>query len=59
MASPDDWLHATGTVAGSWWPDYSSWLAERSGTAKKAPAELGGGKFTVLDAAPGRYVFDR
>jgi polyhydroxyalkanoate synthase subunit PhaC len=59
MATPDDWLHAAGTVAGSWWPDYSSWLAERSGGTKKAPAELGGGKFTVLDPAPGRYVFDR
>ena len=59
MASPDDWVRAAGSVAGSWWPDYSSWLAKRSGGAKKAPAELGGGKFTVLDPAPGRYVFDR
>ena len=59
LASADDWLRAADTVAGSWWPDYASWLAKRSGGAKKAPAELGGGKFTVLDPAPGRYVFDR
>jgi len=28
---PRDWLRAARTVPGSWWPDYSAWLAERSG----------------------------
>jgi poly(3-hydroxyalkanoate) synthetase len=46
-------------VAGSWWPDYSTWLAERSGGAKDAPDALGAAAFTPLDPAPGRYVFDR
>ncbi len=59
LPSADDWLGAAHTVAGSWWPDYSSWLAERSGGAKDAPAGLGAGRFGPLDPAPGRYVLDR
>ena len=59
LPGPDDWLRAAHTAAGSWWPDYSSWLAERGGGTKEAPAELGADGFPVLDPAPGRYVFDR
>jgi polyhydroxyalkanoate synthase subunit PhaC len=59
LAAPDDWLRTAQTVAGSWWPDYSSWLAERGGGVTDAPAELGAAEFPSLDPAPGRYVFDR
>ena len=59
LPDPDDWLRAAHTVAGSWWPDYSSWLAERGGGTKEAPTGLGAAGFPVLDPAPGRYVFDR
>ena len=56
---PEEWQGAAKTVAGSWWPDYSAWLAERSGGEKKAPAKLGATGYPQLDPAPGRYVFDR
>src|SRR6516164_4896109 len=59
LLGPSDWLGMARTVAGSWWPDYSTWLAERSGGAKDAPDALGAAGFTPLDPAPGRYVFDR
>ena len=59
LIGPADWLATARTVAGSWWPDYSTWLAERSGGAKDAPDALGAAGFTPLDPAPGRYVFDR
>jgi len=59
LVGPSDWLGMARTVAGSWWPDYSTWLAERSGGAKDAPDALGAAGFTPLDPAPGRYVFDR
>ena len=59
LSGPDDWLRAAHTAAGSWWPDYSSWLAERGGGTKQAPTGLGAAGFPVLDPAPGRYVFDR
>jgi polyhydroxyalkanoate synthase subunit PhaC len=57
-AAPD-WLAAVKESPGSWWTDYSSWLAERSGGTKDAPATLGGNGYTPSDAAPGRYVLDR
>ena len=56
---PEEWQGAAKTVAGSWWPDYSAWLAERSRGEKKAPAKLGATGYPQLDPAPGRYVFDR
>jgi polyhydroxyalkanoate synthase subunit PhaC len=58
-ADPRWWLEQAETVPGSWWPDYSSWLGERSGGQKKAPARLGRKTFPVLCPAPGTYVLDR
>jgi polyhydroxyalkanoate synthase len=57
--SAADWLAATPELPGSWWTDYSPWLAERSGGMKDAPGMLGGHGFTPSDPAPGRYVLDR
>jgi polyhydroxyalkanoate synthase subunit PhaC len=56
---PRDWLRAAQTVSGSWWPDYSSWLGERSGGQKNRRATLGRGEFQPMEAAPGLYVLDR
>src|ERR1039457_6739562 len=36
-----EWLAQAETVPGSWWPDYTSWLTERSGDMKQAPRTLG------------------
>ena len=58
-ADPRWWLEQAETVPGSWWPDYSSWLGERSGGQKKAPVRLGRKTFPVLCPAPGTYVLDR
>jgi polyhydroxyalkanoate synthase subunit PhaC len=58
-ADPREFLASAATVAGSWWPDYSSWLAERSGGEKKSPRTLGSKAHPVLTAAPGTYVHDR
>jgi polyhydroxyalkanoate synthase len=57
--SAADWLACTPEAPGSWWTDYSPWLAERSGGTKDAPGALGGNGFTPSDPAPGRYVLDR
>ena len=54
-----DWQAQAETVQGSWWPDYTSWLAERSGEMKQSPRTLGNAKFPPLDPAPGTYVFQR
>jgi polyhydroxyalkanoate synthase subunit PhaC len=58
-ADPAEWLGAATTVSGSWWPHYSSWLAERSGGMKKRRARAGSKAFAVLCPAPGTYVHDR
>jgi polyhydroxyalkanoate synthase subunit PhaC len=58
-ADPRQWLDQATTVSGSWWPDYSSWLTERSGGQKRSPVKLGRKTFPVLCAAPGTYVLDR
>ena len=58
-ADPAAWLAQAETVPGSWWPDYASWLAERSGGEKKRPAKLGSKRFPPVEPAPGRYVHDR
>jgi polyhydroxyalkanoate synthase subunit PhaC len=58
-AEPRDWLARARTVQGSWWPDYASWLAERSGGEKERPGGLGGNGFRPDGRAPGTYVLDR
>lgn len=55
----DAWLSGAQTQAGSWWPDWLAWLAERSGADKVAPKTLGGSGLDPLADAPGTYVFDR
>ena len=54
-----DWLAQAETVRGSWWADYTTWLAGRSGEMKDAPRTLGSAKFPPLDPAPGTYVLQR
>ncbi len=55
---PEEWLRQAETGHGSWWPDYASWLAERCGEEKAAPADLGGGGLAPVCDAPGTYVYD-
>ncbi len=55
----NEWLAQAETVQGSWWPDYTSWLADRSGEMKQSPRTLGNAKFLPLDPAPGTYILQR
>jgi polyhydroxyalkanoate synthase len=55
----NEWLARAETVQGSWWPDYTSWLAERSGEMKQAPRTLGSPHFRPLCPAPGTYILQR
>ena len=58
-ADPHEFLATATTVPGSWWTDYSSWLAERGGGPRKSPRTLGRKAYPVRGAAPGTYVHDR
>ena len=53
---PDAWLAASREVKGTWWEDWTSWLAERSAPDGPAPEMLGSAGYPVQDRAPGRYV---
>jgi polyhydroxyalkanoate synthase len=55
---PQEWLRQAESGHGSWWPDYASWLAERCGDERAAPAEPGGAGFEPAGDAPGTYVYD-
>jgi polyhydroxyalkanoate synthase subunit PhaC len=55
----DAWLRTATVEKGSWWPDYSRWLAERSGPLITSPATLGSADYPPREPAPGTYVFDR
>lgn len=48
------WKAAAGRQAGSWWPLWDAWLAERSGG--KVPARVPGADGGALGDAPGTYV---
>jgi polyhydroxyalkanoate synthase len=57
-ADPEEWLGQAETLKGSWWPDFMTWLGERSGDEIPAPSSLGG-SLKELAPAPGTYVFDK
>jgi polyhydroxyalkanoate synthase len=52
--SPDAWLAGAEQVAGSWWPEWSRWIARHAGgkVPARVPAE-------GLEPAPGSYVASR
>ena len=43
-------------LSGSWWSDWDSWLAQRSGELKPAPKALGNRAHKAQAKAPGTYV---
>jgi polyhydroxyalkanoate synthase len=54
--SPDAWLAHADAKEGSWWPEWTGWLAQRSG-APAAPPPMGiGASEAALPDAPGSYV---
>ena len=55
-AEAQAWLNGATEHAGSWWPEWSAFLAEHGGKDVKAPAKLGNTKYKPLEPAPGRYV---
>ncbi|MBV9915985.1 MAG: alpha/beta fold hydrolase [Solirubrobacterales bacterium] len=54
--APEEWMHTARREKGTWWLDWSRWLAERSGEEKPAPVQLGTTGLPPLDPAPGTYV---
>ncbi len=58
-SSAAEWLDGARKVKGSWWEDYSAWLAARSGPERNKPRRVGSARYEPLCEAPGTYVHDR
>ena len=54
-----DWLAGATQCPGSWWIQWSAWLADRSGARVPPPARPGSDRYPALEPAPGRYVRER
>jgi polyhydroxyalkanoate synthase len=52
----EEFLAQAPKLSGSWWSDWESWLAERSGELKPAPKSLGNRAHKAQAKAPGTYV---
>ena len=50
------WLRTAQEHAGSWWPEWSAFLAEHGGVQVAAPRKYGNTTYKPLEPAPGRYV---
>ena len=50
------WFDGAESRPGSWWPEWSAFLAEHGGKKVKAPTKFGNTKYKVIEPAPGRYV---
>jgi polyhydroxyalkanoate synthase subunit PhaC len=54
--SAEEWFDSATEVQGSWWPDYTAWLADFGGKKVKASAVFGNAEHKPTKAAPGTYV---
>jgi polyhydroxyalkanoate synthase len=50
------WFEGATEHKGSWWPEWSSFLAENGGKDVKARGKLGNKEYPPIEPAPGRYV---
>jgi polyhydroxyalkanoate synthase len=53
---PQAWFGEAKEHPGSWWPDWSQWLAGHAGAKRRARAALGNARYAPIEPAPGRYV---
>jgi polyhydroxyalkanoate synthase len=57
--SADEWLAGAAETPGSWWKDWSAWLAGFGGARVKARTRPGNREYKPVEPAPGRYVMQR
>ncbi|MES2259308.1 MAG: class I poly(R)-hydroxyalkanoic acid synthase [Pseudomonadota bacterium] len=52
----EEWMAGSTEHAGSWWPEWSQFLADHGGKDVPAPTVFGNATHQPIEAAPGRYV---
>ncbi len=55
-ADAAEWLRGAQEQPGSWWPEWSAFLAEHGGAQVAAPRKYGNAAYPPIEPAPGRYV---
>ncbi len=55
-ADHQKWFETAIEHPGSWWTDWSAWLAGHAGAKKAAPKTPGSRAYKAIEPAPGRYV---
>ena len=55
----EEWFEHASKESGSWWPHWLSWVQNRSGEKRPAPAKLGTAEIPPLGEAPGQYVMEK
>ena len=55
----EGWLETATEEKGSWWNDWTTWLAAHQGRKKAAPKAPGSAAYPVIEPAPGRYVKEK
>jgi polyhydroxyalkanoate synthase len=58
-ADPLEWKDNATLQTGTWWEDWTKWIAKQGGPKVAAPAKLGNKDYPVIESAPGSYVRDR
>jgi polyhydroxyalkanoate synthase len=53
--TPDEWLENAEEHEGTWWEDWTGWLAQRSGE-QVDPPPVGSDEYPPVEDAPGTYV---
>jgi polyhydroxyalkanoate synthase subunit PhaC len=57
-SDPQDWLEGAVERRGSWWDDWTAWIAARAG-GRREPPPTGTAEYPPLGDAPGDYVHER
>lgn len=55
-ADAETWLSGATEHPGSWWPEWSKFLAKHAGEKVRAPRKFGDARYKPIEPAPGRYV---
>ncbi len=58
-SDPRAWFYDAAQVQGSWWPQWLSWLQERSGEQRDTVVAIGSARHPAMEASPGTYVHVR
>jgi len=55
-ADPQEWKDNATLQTGTWWEDWTIWIAGQGGPKVAAPRKLGNKDYPVIESAPGSYV---